>query len=68
MLEYDYTKRLTANECLKTEWITRKHNRTLEEVPIPNDITEVKCLGAFSLCLSLSLSLYLSLSLSLALF
>ena len=42
MLMYEYRGRMTAYECLSHPWIKKKHNRSFDEVQIPNSVAEVK--------------------------
>lgn len=40
MLQYEFENRLSSQDCLNHPWITRKQNRSYDEVQIPNNIAE----------------------------
>ena len=42
MLQYDFENRFSSHDCLTHPWITRKQNKSYDEVQIPNNIAEVK--------------------------
>ncbi|KAL5250339.1 hypothetical protein ACHWQZ_G016169 [Mnemiopsis leidyi] len=40
MLQYDFENRFSSHDCLTHPWITRKQNKSYDEVEIPNNIAE----------------------------